>query len=114
MGPRDRAVTSTLPAPVPRAELATAPSSPVAPATPFTRAFSDLTRGDVAIAGGKGSLAARRVSAVTAMLVGGLIGAAFVVHVRDVYPLALALLLLVAVVMATRLLSRSELPWARA
>ena len=49
------AVTSTLPAPVPRAELVTAPSSPVAPATPFTRAFSDLTRGDVAIAGGKGA-----------------------------------------------------------
>ena len=72
------------------------------------------TAADSAIAGGKGSLAARRVSAVTAMLVGGLIGAAFVVHVRDVYPLALALLLLLAVVMATRLLSRSELPWARA
>jgi len=72
------------------------------------------TAADGVIAGGKGSLARRRLAPVAAMLVGGLIGAAFVIHVRDVFPLVLALVVLVGVVTTTRALRRSDLPWARA
>jgi len=69
---------------------------------------------DSALGGGTGSRAARRLAAVAAMLVGGIIGAACVIHVRRVYPLILALVVLVVVVMTTRPLRSSDLPWARA
>jgi uncharacterized membrane protein YoaK (UPF0700 family) len=71
------------------------------------------TAADSWIAGG-GSAAARRFITVGAMLVGGLIGAAFVIGVHDAYPLALALIVVGAVAATTRPLRRSERPWVRA
>ena len=48
------------------------------------------TAADSAFGGGKGSKAGRRLIAVTAMLLGALIGAALVVHVHIAYPLVIA------------------------
>jgi uncharacterized membrane protein YoaK (UPF0700 family) len=72
------------------------------------------TAADSAIAGGKGSQAGRRFIAVAAMLVGGLIGAALVIHVRIVYPLVFALIVMVLVAGTSRSLKWSDFPWARA
>jgi uncharacterized membrane protein YoaK (UPF0700 family) len=72
------------------------------------------TAADSALAGGKGSLSGRRLIAVAAMLVGALIGAALVIHVRIVLPLVIALIVIVVVAATTRLLGRSDPPWARA
>ena len=52
---------------------------------------------DSAIAGGAGSAAGRRLVAVTAMFVGALAGAALVLHVDIVAPLAIALVVTAAV-----------------
>jgi hypothetical protein len=46
---------------------------------------------DSTIAGGKGSRAGRRLTALVAMLAGAVIGAALVLYVHIVYPLAIAL-----------------------
>jgi uncharacterized membrane protein YoaK (UPF0700 family) len=72
------------------------------------------TAADSGLAGGKGSLSGRRLIAVAAMLVGALIGAALVIHVRIVLPLVIALIVIVVVAATTRLLGRSDPPWARA
>jgi uncharacterized membrane protein YoaK (UPF0700 family) len=72
------------------------------------------TAADSALAGGKGSRAGRRLMAVAAMLLGGLIGAACVIHLRSVYPLVLALIVVVAVAATTRPFRGSDLPWVRA
>src|ERR1017187_4996303 len=69
---------------------------------------------DSALAGGKGSLSGRRLIAVAAMLAGGLLGAALVIHVRIVLPLVIALIVIVIVAATTRVLGRSDPPWARA
>jgi uncharacterized membrane protein YoaK (UPF0700 family) len=66
---------------------------------------------DSAIAGGKGSKAGRRLIAVVAMLVGALIGAALVLHVRIVYPLAIALVVLVIIGAVSRELGKSDPAW---
>jgi hypothetical protein len=47
------------------------------------------------------------------MLVGALIGAAFVVHSRFVWPLAIAAAAAAAVAAASHLLGRSGPPWTR-
>ena len=52
---------------------------------------------DGAIAGGAGSAAGRRLLAVTAMFVGALVGAALVLHVHIVAPIAIALVVTAAV-----------------
>jgi uncharacterized membrane protein YoaK (UPF0700 family) len=52
---------------------------------------------DSAIAGGAGSAAGRRIVAVIAMFVGALAGAALVLHVHIVAPLAIALVVTAAV-----------------
>jgi uncharacterized membrane protein YoaK (UPF0700 family) len=72
------------------------------------------TAADSALAGGNGSLSGRRLIAVVAMLVGGLVGAALVIHVRIVLPLVIAVVVVVVVAVATRLLGRSNPPWTRA
>ncbi len=72
------------------------------------------TAADSALAGGKGSLSGRRLIAVAAMLVGGLVGAALVLHVRAVFPLVIALIVMVVVAAATWTVGRSDPPWARA
>jgi Protein of unknown function (DUF1275) len=45
---------------------------------------------DSALVGGTGSRAGRRLVSVTAMLVGALVGALFVMHAQIVYPLVIA------------------------
>jgi len=68
---------------------------------------------DSAVAGGPGSRSGRRATVVAAMLVGGVIGAACVVHVRIVVPLVIALVVSGSVVVATRGLRGPDVPWAR-
>jgi uncharacterized membrane protein YoaK (UPF0700 family) len=69
---------------------------------------------DSAIAGGRGSVAGRRLIAVAAMLVGALVGAALVLHVHIVYPLVIALILLTIVAATTLILGTSDRMWVRA
>jgi len=52
---------------------------------------------DGPLAGATGARVARRLISVAAMLVGALVGALFVLHIRIVYPLVIALVILVAV-----------------
>jgi uncharacterized membrane protein YoaK (UPF0700 family) len=61
---------------------------------------------DHALAGATGAHAARRLISIAAMLVGALAGAVLVLHAHIVYPLAIALVLLVAVALFA-------LAWAR-
>jgi uncharacterized membrane protein YoaK (UPF0700 family) len=68
---------------------------------------------DSAIVGGKGSKAGRRLIAVVAMLVGALVGAALVLHVRMVYPLAIALAVLVIIGAVSRELGKADPAWVR-
>jgi uncharacterized membrane protein YoaK (UPF0700 family) len=72
------------------------------------------TAADSSLAGGKGSLAGRRFITVATMMVGALIGAALVIHVHIVYPLVIALIVMVIVATATRLVGKPDSPWARA
>ncbi|MGO9205315.1 MAG: YoaK family protein [Candidatus Limnocylindrales bacterium] len=72
------------------------------------------TAADSTLAGGKGSQAGRRLTAVTAMLVGGLVGAVLVIHVRAVLTLAIALLVVLTVMTTSRILGSSDPPWVRA
>jgi uncharacterized membrane protein YoaK (UPF0700 family) len=68
---------------------------------------------DSTIAGGAGSTTGRRVVSVTAMLVGALIGAVFVLHVTMVLPLVVALVVLVVIATASRVLGRADAAWVR-
>jgi uncharacterized membrane protein YoaK (UPF0700 family) len=52
---------------------------------------------DSPLAGATGARVARRLISVVAMGVGALVGALLVIHVRIVFPLVIALLILVAV-----------------
>jgi hypothetical protein len=69
---------------------------------------------DSALVGGTGSKAGRRLVSVTAMLVGALAGALFVVHAQIVYPLAIALAAVAIIAVTTRVLACSDPAWARA
>ena len=69
---------------------------------------------DSALLGGKGSKAGRRLIAVAAMLLGAVIGATFVIHAHIVYPLVIALVVVVAVAAATRAPGFSEGTWVSA
>jgi uncharacterized membrane protein YoaK (UPF0700 family) len=69
------------------------------------------TAADSAIAGGKGSTAGRRFTSVTSMLLGALVGAVLVVHRQIVYPLIIALVLLVAVALTARQLGQTDPEW---
>jgi uncharacterized membrane protein YoaK (UPF0700 family) len=68
---------------------------------------------DSTIAGGAGSTTGRRVVSVTAMLVGALVGAVFVLHVAIVLPLVMALVVLAAIAAAGRQLGRVDAAWVR-
>ncbi len=63
---------------------------------------------DHALAGATGARVARRLISVLAMLLGALAGAVLVLHVRIVYPLVIALVILVAVALAGVALSRDS------
>ncbi|HEY3671254.1 MAG TPA: YoaK family protein [Acidimicrobiia bacterium] len=66
---------------------------------------------DSAIAGGKGSAAGRRLVAVTAMFLGALAGAALVLHVHIVGPLALALIITAVVALVSWRASATDPSW---
>ncbi|MGH3219233.1 MAG: DUF1275 family protein [Streptosporangiaceae bacterium] len=61
----------------------------------------------LAVTAAAGARVARRLTSVGAMLVGALVGAVFVLHVRIVYPLVIALAILVAVALTGFARSRS-------
>ncbi len=63
---------------------------------------------DSPLASAKGAKAARRLISVTAMLLGALVGALLVMHVRIVFPLVIALVILVAVALSAVARSRSR------
>jgi uncharacterized membrane protein YoaK (UPF0700 family) len=63
---------------------------------------------DSTLAGGRGSRAGRRLIAVAAMLAGAVIGAVLVLHVRIVYPLVIALVILAIVAATARTLGGAD------
>ncbi len=63
---------------------------------------------DSPLASAKGAKAARRLISVSAMLLGALVGALLVIHIRIVFPLVIALVILVAVAFAAIARSRSR------
>ena len=63
---------------------------------------------DSALAGAAGARAARRLISVAAMPLGALAGALLVLHVHIVYPLVIALLILVAVALTAATRTRSD------
>ncbi|HWF58451.1 MAG TPA: YoaK family protein [Candidatus Dormibacteraeota bacterium] len=69
---------------------------------------------DSTIAGGKGSRAGRRLTALVAMLAGAVIGAALVLYVHIVYPLAIALGVTVVVAATSGVVGRSNSRWTHA
>jgi uncharacterized membrane protein YoaK (UPF0700 family) len=68
---------------------------------------------DGAVAGGKGSIAGRRLIAVVAMLAGALVGAAFVVAAHIVYPLLIALIVLLIIAATSWRVGASQPAWVR-
>jgi uncharacterized membrane protein YoaK (UPF0700 family) len=62
---------------------------------------------DHRLAGATGARAARRLTSIAAMLAGAIIGAVFVLHVHIVYPLVIALVILVAVALTGLVRSRA-------
>ena len=65
-------------------------------------------------AGGIGPMFARRLIAVTAMLLGALVGGLLVLHVSVAAALALAATLALAVALVVHVLARVDAPWIRA
>ena len=68
---------------------------------------------DSAIAGGAGSAAGRRLVAVTAMFVGALAGAALVLHVHIVVPLAIVLVVTATVGFVSWRAGAADPPWVQ-
>jgi uncharacterized membrane protein YoaK (UPF0700 family) len=68
---------------------------------------------DSALGGGQGSKSGRRLIAIAAMFLGALIGAVLVLHVRIVFPLALALAITMLVAVASYVAGRSDPEWTR-
>jgi len=106
--------TTPLPTPGPRYALIVVLSAALGAqnATARKLAVPDLTTtvltltitgvaADSPVAGATGAHAARRLISVAAMLIGALIGALLVIHARIVFPLVIALLILVTVALMT-------------
>ncbi len=68
---------------------------------------------DSALGGGQGSRSGRRLVAIAAMFIGALIGALLVLHVRIVFPLAIALALTMLVALGSYMAGRSDPAWTR-
>jgi uncharacterized membrane protein YoaK (UPF0700 family) len=66
---------------------------------------------DSTIAGGAGSKAGRRLTAVAAMLAGALVGATLVIHAHVFYPLLIVLIVTAAVAAAAAVLGKPEPAW---
>ena len=69
---------------------------------------------DSRLAGGSGSKAGRRLVAVAAMFMGAFFGSLLIFHISIVYPLVLALVVMMGVAVTTRVLSRGDPAWVRA
>ncbi len=67
---------------------------------------------DSRLVGGTGSRATRRSIAIACMLVGAFVGAIFVLHVGIWWPLAIALVLVASVALATRVLGTAHPEWS--
>jgi uncharacterized membrane protein YoaK (UPF0700 family) len=63
---------------------------------------------DARAAGGSGSMSGRRLLAISAMLVGALVGGALILYDHGAYPLAIAFIVVAAIAVASRL------PWTSA
>ncbi len=68
---------------------------------------------DSALAGGSGSRAGRRLTAVATMLTGAVIGAALVLHAQIYYPLLIAFALTVLAAVTTYVLGKADPAWVR-
>jgi uncharacterized membrane protein YoaK (UPF0700 family) len=68
---------------------------------------------DSTLGGGKGSKSGRRLISVAAMFVGAVVGAALVLHVRIIIPLAIALVLILIVGGVSYRAGRSDPRWTR-
>ena len=68
---------------------------------------------DSSLAGGTGSKAGRRLTAVATMLAGALIGAVLVRHAQIWLPLVIALAVAVAGAVAAYVTGKSDPPWVR-
>jgi uncharacterized membrane protein YoaK (UPF0700 family) len=68
---------------------------------------------DSTLGGGKGSKSGRRLISVAAMFVGAVAGAALVLHVRIIIPLAIALVLILIVGGVSYRAGRSDPRWTR-
>jgi uncharacterized membrane protein YoaK (UPF0700 family) len=68
---------------------------------------------DSRLAGGSGSRAGRRLIAVAAMFVGALVGSLLILHVSIVYPLVIALIVVVSIAVTARVLSRTDPAWVQ-
>ena len=66
---------------------------------------------DSVLAGGAGSVAGRRLVAVSAMFLGALAGAALVLHVHLVAPLAIALVITAAVALVSWRAGTTDPAW---
>jgi uncharacterized membrane protein YoaK (UPF0700 family) len=81
--------------------------------TVLTLTITGITA-DSTLAGGRGSRAGRRLTAVAAMLVGAVIGAALVLNGGSVYPLVIALIVTAVAAVTSQVLARSGASWLRA
>jgi len=81
--------------------------------TVLTMTITGITA-DGPLAGGTGAHTGRRGLTVATMFAGAVVGALFIVHSLQVYPLAIALILVATVTTSTRVLAASNPAWARA
>jgi uncharacterized membrane protein YoaK (UPF0700 family) len=72
------------------------------------------TAADSTLAGGTGSKAGRRLTAVATMLAGALIGAVLIRHAQIWLPLVIALAVTMAAAVAAYVSGKSDPPWVRA
>jgi uncharacterized membrane protein YoaK (UPF0700 family) len=63
------------------------------------------------LAGGSGSKGTRRLMTIVTMFLGALVGALFVLHVRDFYPVLFAFVIVTIVAFSSRTLSRLHPEW---
>jgi uncharacterized membrane protein YoaK (UPF0700 family) len=66
---------------------------------------------DSRLAGGRGSKGTRRLLAVVTMFLGALVGAVLVLHVRDIYPVMIAFVIVAVVALSSRALGRLHPEW---
>ena len=68
---------------------------------------------DSRLVDGSGSKAGRRLLSVAAMLIGGFIGASFILHASIIAPLVLALMITAVIAVSARVLSSHDPAWVR-